>query len=174
MNFLISGLVGNPRAGSKTLAATRSLVGALATALGGEEGEVVDLAEFGGRVLDYTDAGIAGVRERLASVQLLVVATPVYKGSYTGLLKAFLDGYGPGALESTFAVPLTIAASPAHSLAGATHLQPVLDELGALSPLGGLFIPDNIAAQPAERDATIAAWIARRSPVVASLTAVSA
>jgi FMN reductase len=174
VNFLISGLVGNPRAGSKTLAATRSLVDALTHVLDAEEGEVVDLADFGGRVLDYSDQGVAEVRTRLASVHLLVVATPIYKGSYTGLLKAFLDGYGPGALDSTFAVPLTIAASPAHSLAGGTHLQPLLDELGMLSPLGGLFLSDGVAAQPADRDAAIAQWIERRSVVLGSLSAVAA
>lgn len=174
MNFLISGLVGNPRAGSKTLAATRSLVDALALDLGAEVGEVVDLAEFGGRVLDYSDPEVAELRARLARVQLLVVATPVYKGSYTGLLKGFLDGYGPGSLDLTFAVPLTIAASPAHSLAGPTHLVPLLDELGALSPLGGLFLSDAVASQPDERDAAIAAWIDRRSVVLGSLAAVAA
>ncbi|GAB3606109.1 NAD(P)H-dependent oxidoreductase [Conyzicola nivalis] len=174
MTFLISGVVGNPRADSKTLAATRSLVASLTDALGASDAGVVDLAEFGGRVLDSSDAGVAGERARLAAVQLLVVATPVYKGSYTGLLKAFLDGYGPGALSSTFAVPLTIAASPQHSLAGGTHLQPVLDELGALSPLGGLFLPDAVAADGAQRDTAIAEWIERRSVVLGSLAGVAA
>ncbi|WP_411698451.1 NADPH-dependent FMN reductase [Conyzicola sp.] len=174
MNFLISGLVGNPRAGSKTLAATRSLVAQCADVIGATDSGVVDLAEFGGRVLDQADAEVADVRARLATVQLLVVATPVYKGSYTGLLKAFLDGYGPGALTSTFTVPLTIAASPQHSLAGGTHLQPVLDELGALSPLGGLFLPDAVAADETQRDAAIAEWIDRRSAILGAFTAVVA
>jgi FMN reductase len=101
VTFLISGVVGNPRAGSKTLAATRSLVALLADSLGATDSGVVDLADFGGRVLDGSDGEVAEMRDRLAAVQLLVVATPVYKGSYTGLLKGFLDGYGPGALSSS-------------------------------------------------------------------------
>jgi len=166
--------VGNPRAGSKTLAATRALVETLAEAVGGTALPVVDLADFGGRVLDYSDGGVAALRAELATVNLLVVATPVYKGSYTGLLKAFLDGYGPGALASVYTVPFTIAASPQHALAGPTHLQPLLDELGAISPLGGLFLPDGVVAEPAERDTRIAAWLAPRLPLLTAITEASA
>jgi len=166
--------VGNPRAGSKTLAATRALVDTLAEAVSGTALPVVDLADFGGRVLDYSDSGVAALRAEIATVNLLVVATPVYKGSYTGLLKAFLDGYGPGALASVYTVPFTIAASPQHALAGPTHLQPLLDELGAISPLGGLFLPDGVVAEPAERDTRIAAWLAPRLPLLTAITEVSA
>ena len=166
--------MGNPRAGSKTLAATRALVDTLAEAVSGTALPVVDLADFGGRVLDYSDSGVAALRAELATVNLLVVATPVYKGSYTGLLKAFLDGYGPGALASVYTVPFTIAASPQHALAGPTHLQPLLDELGAISPLGGLFLPDGVVAEPAERDTRIAAWLTPRLPLLTAITEVSA
>lgn len=166
--------MGNPRAGSKTLAATRALVDTLAEAVSGTALPVVDLADFGGRVLDYSDGGVAALRAELATVNLLVVATPVYKGSYTGLLKAFLDGYGPGALASVYTVPFTIAASPQHALAGPTHLQPLLDELGAISPLGGLFLPDGVVAEPAERDTRIAAWLTPRLPLLTAITEVSA
>lgn len=166
--------MGNPRAGSKTLAATRALVDTLAEAVSGTALPVVDLADFGGRVLDYSDSGVAALRAEIATVNLLVVATPVYKGSYTGLLKAFLDGYGPGALASVYTVPFTIAASPQHALAGPTHLQPLLDELGAISPLGGLFLPDGVVAEPAERDTRIAAWLTPRLPLLTAITEVSA
>jgi FMN reductase len=174
VSCIVRGLVGNPRAGSKTLAATRALVDAVTEAVNGAQAPAVDLAEFGGRVLDYADAGVAALRAELATVNLLVVATPVYKGSYTGLLKSFLDGYGPGALASVYTIPFTVAASPMHALAGPTHLQPLLDELGAISPLGGLFLPDGVVAEPAERDARIAAWLAPRLPLLTAITEASA
>jgi FMN reductase len=41
---------------------------------------------------------VAAARHRVATARVVVVATPVYKASCTGLLKAFLDGYGPDAL----------------------------------------------------------------------------
>jgi len=174
VSFIVGGLVGNPRAGSKTLAATRALVDAVAEAVGASAAPVVDLADFGGRVLDYADAGVAELRAELTAVSLLVVATPVYKGSYTGLLKSFFDGYGPGALAAVYTIPFTIAASPQHALAGATHLQPLLDELGAISPLGGLFLPDGVVAEPGERDTRIAAWLSPRLPLLTAITEASA
>lgn len=173
MSFIVRGLVGNPRADSKTLAATRVLVDAIATAIGAPEPEVTDLAVLGGKVLDYADTEVADLRAELTAVNLLVVATPVYKGSYTGLLKSFLDGYGAGALSATYAIPFTIAASPQHALAGPTHLVPLLDELGAGSPLGGLFLPDSVAADPEERDARILAWLEPRLPLLSALKEVS-
>jgi FMN reductase len=174
VSFTVRGLVGNPRPGSKTLAATRALVDRITAALGAPQATVTDLADLGGRVLDYSDDGVAALRAELTAVDLLVVATPVYKGSYTGLLKAFLDGYGPGALASVYTIPFTIAASPQHALAGPTHLQPLLDELGAISPLGGLFLPDAVVAEPGNRDARIAAWLAPRLPILSALPGATA
>jgi len=173
MTSNVGGLVGNPRQGSKTLAATTSLVDKLVAAIAGaERGPIIDLATFGGRTLDYDDTEVADTRTLVTGLRLLVVATPVYKGSYTGLLKAFLDGYGPGGLSDTYTIPLTIAASPQHSLAGSAHLQPLLDELGGISPGGGLFIPDATAGDPEARDVTIDAWIAAQLPLLtAAVTA---
>jgi FMN reductase len=162
VSFTITGVVGNPRPRSKTYAATAALVEKLAAALGARATEPVDLAVYGGRVLDYADAELIACRRELGTARVLVVATPVYKGSYTGLLKAFLDGYAADALSATRTVPLTIAASPQHSLAGSTHLQPLLDELGAISPAGGLFLPDATAADPMARDSLFDSWISAR------------
>jgi FMN reductase len=167
VNFIVGGLVGNPRRGSKTLAACVSLVEKIVDDLhgsGAEQGPIIDLAVYGGRVLDYNDTELASLRDVVSEFRVLVVATPVYKGSYTGLLKSFLDGYGPHGLRQTITVPLTVAASPSHSLATTHHLQPLLDELGALSPAGGIFLPDAVSAEPAQRDERFDAWIRERGP----------
>ncbi|MGG7466594.1 NADPH-dependent FMN reductase [Plantibacter sp. YIM 135347] len=174
MTFTVAGLVGNPRSGSKTHATTVALVDRLVEALaplGAVRGPVTDLAEFGGRVLDPADEELTELRASLTGTRLLVVATPVYKGSYTGLLKGFLDGYGPGALQRTATIPLTIAASPQHALAGSTHLQPLLVELGSVSPAGALAIPDAYTADIERRDAVLDAWIADRLPFLAAVAA---
>ena len=162
MSFTVTGVVGNPRPLSKTFAAAVALVDRVADAIGAEALVPLDLASYGGRVLDYADSELIDRRRELSTARILVVATPVYKGSYTGLLKAFLDGYAPDALSATRTIPLTIAASPQHSLAGSTHLQPLLDELGAISPAGGLFLPDATAADPGARDALFDSWIDAR------------
>ena len=131
--------MGNPRAGSKTLAATRALVETLAEAVGGTALPVVDLADFGGRVLDYSDGGVAALRAELATVNLLVVATPVYKGSYTGLLKAFLDRYPANGLRGVVAIPVMTGADLGHSMGPDVNLAPLLTELGASVPVRGLY-----------------------------------
>lgn len=73
---------------------------------------------------------------------MLVVATPVYKASFTGLLKSFLDLYGPDGLDGVTAVPLVVSAAPAHALVGEVHLRPVLVELGATVPTRALSVLD--------------------------------
>ncbi|KQP57450.1 NADPH-dependent FMN reductase [Agreia sp. Leaf283] len=169
MSFIVTGVVGNPRPNSKTFAAAVSLVEKVAEAIGAEALSPIDLASYGGRALDYSDSELIDRRHELSTSRVLVIATPVYKGSYTGMLKAFLDGYAADALSATRTIPLTIAASAQHSLAGSTHLQPLLDELGAISPAGGLFLPDATAADPDARDALFDSWIdARRALLSAS------
>ena len=78
----------------------------------------------------------------MASADVLVVATPVHKASFTGLLKSFLDLYGPDALDGVSAVPLVVSAAPAHALVGEVHLRPVLVELGATVPARSLSVLD--------------------------------
>ena len=126
-------LVGNPRPGSRTLAAALALRDALAGP--GDETATVDLA---GVPLDRD--GAAPAREAVAAADVLVVASPTYKASYTGLLKLFLDGYGPDALAGIRAVPLMIGAGPGHALAVDVHLTPLLLELGASVPARGLYV----------------------------------
>ena len=82
-------------------------------------------------------------REALATVaesDVLVVASPTYKATYTGLLKLFLDGYGPSPLAGVEAVPLMVGAAPHHALAVDVHLTPLLLELGASVPRRGLYV----------------------------------
>lgn len=67
----------------------------------------------------------------VARSQIPVIASPTYKASYTGRLKAFLDRYGDGGLGSCIAVPLMTGGSRDHSLAVDLLLRPLLVELGA-------------------------------------------
>src|SRR5690606_18386136 len=73
----------------------------------------------------------------------LVIGTPVYKASYTGLLKLFLDQLPPASLASTVAVPVTIAGSAPHRLLADLHLRPVLAELGARLPVPSLVLEES-------------------------------
>lgn len=168
MTTSIVGVCGNPAPDSKTLALTGELLAALAARLPGATTDLVDLSAYGGRVLAWGDADVDLARAGVAAADLVVVATPVYKGAYTGLLKGFLDGYAADALAPCLAIPLTVAASPAHALAGPSHLEPVLRELGCLVPGGTLHVPDRTAADPQARVEALEAWLEPRWPLLAA------
>ncbi|GIH07708.1 FMN reductase [Rhizocola hellebori] len=139
-------LVGNPRAGSRTRQLAETLTETLLDRIG--------LPPNGWRVLELAD--IVGVSfgpepaygnkagpdpfATVASAQLLIVATPAYKGSYTGLLKVFLDRFGHRQLAEVTAVPVVVAASQAHADAAAAALHDVLAELGARVPAPALAV----------------------------------
>jgi FMN reductase len=133
-------VVGNPRPESRTHTIARTLVDAISATLGAEPGGEVDLATLGPRTLDPADAGVAGDVERVLGADILVVASPTYKATYSGLLKAFLDRIGTGALEGTAALPVLLGGRPNHELAVDVHFTPLLLELGAAVPARGLFV----------------------------------
>lgn len=151
---------GNPRAGSRTLHAARATAERLSDLLGADPAavEVVDLATLAGELLAPVHAAADAARARLAGADVAVVATPVYKASYTGLLKAFLDLYGPDGLAGVVVVPLVVSGNPAHALVGEVHLRPVLVELGAVVPTRSLTLTE---AQLADLDPALDAWLAR-------------
>ena len=69
--------------------------------------------------------------EHIQRADLLLVATPIYKAAYSGLLKAFLDLLPQDGLHGKWIWPLATGGSPAHTLALDHSLRPVLDNLGA-------------------------------------------
>lgn len=149
---------GNPRPGSRTLGAAEAVAHRVAALLSTTDVATIDLATLGGEVLAAEHPGADAARDRLAAATVAVVATPVYKASYTGLLKAFLDLYGPDGLAGVVVVPLVVSGSPAHALVGEVHLRPVLVELGAVVPTRSLTVTE---AQLADLDPVVDAWLAR-------------
>ena len=120
----MSGIVvvsGNPRAGSRT----STLATAVGTALGGAS-TVIEVGALGPGLLtpgdEATAAAVAAVRE----AEVLVVATPTYKGSYTGVLKVLLDQLPAAALAGKRAVPVVTAGVVLQQRASVS-----IDELGA-------------------------------------------
>lgn len=155
-------VVGNPKPQSRTLAAARHLVQELT---GAEPEVVVDLATLGAAVLDWSDPQVAELVREVGQADLVVVASPTYKGTYTGLLKLFLDRFDGGTGLRGLAVPLLLGAGPAHALAPELTLRPVLTELGATVPGRGLFVLDKAYADPA----AYADWLAATRPAVQAL-----
>lgn len=86
------------------------------------------------------------VRRVIAQVEaarVLVVATPVYKAAYSGVLKVFLDLLPQTALKGKAVLPLASGGSPHHMLALDYALRPVLQSLGARHILPGVYASDS-------------------------------
>jgi FMN reductase len=166
----ITTIVGNPRVGSRTSLAAEAVAGSLehlARGAGREvETQVVELAELMGELFAFpsepSDAAVALAR----SSDLLVVASPTYKATYTGRLKTFFDRFGSNALAGVVAIPLMLGGAPVHTLAVDTHLHPLLLELGASCPTRGLFV---LESELEQLDAVVESWRAANEPILTRL-----
>jgi len=153
-------VVGNPKPRSRTYQAAHLV----AERLAGRPADLsIDLTDLGAALLDWADPGIAELVAAVQAADLVVVASPTYKGSYTGLLKLFLDRFGAGSLTGT-AVPVMLGGHWKHALAPELLLKPILVEIGATCPTAGLFLLDS----ELEASDTLDSWLARARPQVAA------
>lgn len=135
-------LTGSPSATSRTAALAESVAARLAEA---HEVRTVRLRELPPAALlaaDTSCAEIADVVQALAAADGVVVATPIYKAAYSGLLKTLLDLLPQTALAGKAVLPLMTGGTPAHVLALDYALRPVLSSLGADHVLPGRFVLD--------------------------------
>jgi FMN reductase len=93
-----------------------------------------------------SDPAIANAIRTIERADALVITTPIYKASYTGVLKAFLDLLPQFALTGKVVLPLATGGTIAHVLALDYALRPVLVALGAQHVVNGLFILDKTLA----------------------------
>lgn len=85
---------------------------------------------------------LAQAEDRLDRADGVVIATPVYKAAYTGLLKAWLDVLPQFALQGKTVLPLATGGSIAHALALDYALRPVLQSMGARHVVQGFLVVD--------------------------------
>lgn len=90
----------------------------------------------------YDSPALEPVKALLAEAQGVIIATPIYKAAYTGVLKAFLDLLPQKALLGKVILPIATGGTIAHLLAVDYALKPVLSELGARHQLGGVYAVD--------------------------------
>lgn len=86
---------------------------------------------------------LRGALAAVARADGIVIATPVYKASYTGLLKSFLDLLPQSGLAGKTVLPLVTGGSLAHVLSIDYALRPVLSALGARHVVAGRFVLDS-------------------------------
>ncbi|SEO46157.1 NADPH-dependent FMN reductase [Trujillonella endophytica] len=156
-------VVGNPKPLSRTRAAAESVLERLT---GAPPDRVIDVIDLGAGLLGWGDPAVEDAVAALREADVAVVASPTYKGTYTGLLKLFLDQVGTGDLAGVVAVPLMLGGGPTHALAPDLLLKPVLTELGATTPTRGLYLIDRSWDDPTVLDP----WLATAGPQVAAFT----
>jgi len=157
MSRAVVALSGNPRPRSRTAALARCVARSVVEL--GPPGPVVEI-ELSNHACPEDE-----LRAILMRSEVAVVASPTYKATYTGLLKAFLDGLPPGGLRDVLAVPVMVGGDRAHGLAVDVHLRPLLLELGAWCPTPGLFVEESALDDLA---AAIAPWLDRARPALAA------
>lgn len=91
---------------------------------------------------DAAHRSVARAVDQVARARAVVVATPVYKAAYSGVLKVFLDLLPQSALKGKSVLPLATGGSPNHMLALDYALRPVLQSLAAHHILPGIYATD--------------------------------
>jgi FMN reductase len=100
---------------------------------------------------DWKHPSIVAAITQFARAHAVVVATPVYKAAYSGVLKVFLDLLPQNALKDKTVLPLATGGSPHHMLALDYALRPVLQALSARHILPGVYATDTQVAQRADK-----------------------
>lgn len=136
-------IAGSPSEQSRT-AALLSAVGQRLK-LRGAQTETLRVRDLPAQALLLADFGhpsVVRATAQVAQADVVVVATPVYKAAYSGVLKVFLDLLPQLALKGKTVLPLATGGSPHHMLALDYALRPVLQSLGAKHILSGIYATD--------------------------------
>jgi FMN reductase len=164
-------------AGLSDPSSTRLLADLLAraavTALGEAEVETVELRPLAHALADQLLTGfatgeLARAEEAVAQADGVIVVTPVFSASYSGLFKTFFDVLEPGALDGTPVLVAATAGTARHSLVLEHALRPLFSYLHAVVVPTGVFAAtedfggDALAGRVERAAAELAALVAAR------------
>jgi FMN reductase len=141
MSPRIVGISGSPTSPSRTSVLVGAVSEALASRLGGTS-ELIELGPLLGELGAGPFRGDLGqaAREALDVVEaadLLVVGSPAYRATYTGLFKLFFDHVGQYSLQDTPIVLTATGGSDRHALLVEHQMRPLFGFFQALTlPLG--------------------------------------
>jgi FMN reductase len=104
--------------------------------------QIRDLSPQALLLANVAHPSIAQAIAQVARATAVVVATPIYKAAYSGVLKLFLDLLPQTAFKGKTVLPVATGGSPHHMLALDYALRPVLQSLSAEHILPGVFAID--------------------------------
>ncbi len=142
---IIAGLAGSPSISSRTRLIVQAAIGRIGKQTGAQA-RLVDLAELvpdlGIRSRAEASARVEEALRTIESADLLIVGSPVYKGSYPGLLKHFVDLLNYPCCLGTPVGLLATGGSDRHALVVEYQLRPLFAFFGAKTLATAVFIPD--------------------------------
>jgi len=134
---------GSPSGSSKSKrllsAAVRSL------RLNGVSATEIDLSALPAEALlgRYRSEAIDVALAATANARIVVASTPVYRASYSGLLKVFFDLLRADSLTRAVAIPIATGGAPGHQLVLDHALRPLFGSLGATVVPTGIYGTDS-------------------------------
>lgn len=141
--FTVAVIVGSPSARSRTTALARHISEGLSNQA--FRLRTIQLRDLPAEALLHANTSAPEIAEALQTVAHadgVIVASPVYKAAYTGLLKTFLDLLPQRGLQGKVVLPLLTGGTLAHVLALDYGLRPVLQSLEPHHIVSGLFLLD--------------------------------
>jgi FMN reductase len=128
----VVGVSGSPAATSRSRTLLEGALGALERY--GTRAAQVDLSGLPADALlaRRQDPAVADALAAVLGARIIVVSTPVYRATYSGLLKVFFDLLPQDALAGKVAIAIATGATPAHFLAVDHGLRPLLASVGAV------------------------------------------
>jgi FMN reductase len=137
------GVSGSPAARSKSRTLLEHALAALAER--GATPSLIDLAAhpadalLGRRRSDDVDDALT----RVSRATIVIASTPVYRATYSGLLKVFFDLLPINGLADKVAIAIATGGSPAHQLVIDHGLRPLFGSVGAITTPTGIYGTDS-------------------------------
>ena len=156
MTFNAVGISGSPGARSKS----RTLLERALVALSdrGATTTLIDLAALpadallGRRRANEVDNALGSV----SRATIIVASTPVYRATYSGLLKVFFDLLPVDGLVGKTAIPIATGGSSAHQLVIDHGLRPLFASVGAVTTSTGVYGTDSAFENGVPHDSLVA------------------
>ncbi|MFC0470077.1 NADPH-dependent FMN reductase [Halalkalibacter kiskunsagensis] len=120
-----------------------------------EELHVIDIPAEDLILAKYNSEAIVAANAKVEDADAVIVASQVYKASFTGILKTYLDLLPQKGLENKIVLPLMLGGTISHLLAIDYSLKPVLSSLGAQNMIKGVFTLDTCIERGEDGSTTI-------------------
>jgi FMN reductase len=138
----VAAISGSPSATSRSRRLAEYAVGRFAAA--GASVGVIDLCEMpaDGLLARSRPQAIVDAVQRALAADVIVASTPVYRATYSGLLKLFFDLLPQDAFAGKIGLPIVTGASPAHQLAVDHAFRPLFASIGGLVVSNAVYATD--------------------------------